>query len=101
MKKKVGIYTEKTLCMDLRNLMAILNLPVPEYELQKDDFRIRYDGIEEERRRMTGIPYIHEFISKFSIPYKNFCRYAPYSSAIGLSYSWQRLLKFLTSKNSD
>lgn len=76
MKKKVGIYTEKTLCMDLRNLMAILNLPVPEYELQKDDFRIRYDGMEEEWRRMTGIPYIHEFISKFSIPYKNFCRYA-------------------------
>lgn len=32
--------------------------------------------IEAERRRMTGISYIHEFISEFSIPYKNFCRYA-------------------------
>ena len=61
MKKKVGSCTEKTLRTDLRNLMAILNLPVPEYEVQKDDFRIRYDGMEEERRRMTGIQYIHEF----------------------------------------
>ena len=61
MKKKDGSCTEKTLRTDLRNLMGILNPPSSEYEAQKEDFRIIYDGIEEERGRMTGIRYIHEF----------------------------------------
>ena len=61
MKKKDGRCTEKTLRTDLRNLMGILNPPSSEYEARKEDFRIIYDGIEEERGRMTGIRYIHEF----------------------------------------
>lgn len=61
MQEKDGSCTEKTLRADLRHLMEILNPPASEYETQKDRFRIRYDGIEDGRMRMSGISYIHEF----------------------------------------
>ncbi len=61
MQKKDGSCTEKTLRTDLRCLMELLNPPVTEYDAQKDRFRIRYDGIEEGRKRMSGIRYVHEF----------------------------------------
>lgn len=61
MREKDGSCTEKTLRTDLRCLMEILNPPVSEYESQKDLFRIRYDGIEEGRSRLSGISYVHEF----------------------------------------
>lgn len=56
-----GCCTEKTLRADLRNLMAVLNPVVEEYEQRKEEFRIVYDGMEQGRHRMSGIQYLHEF----------------------------------------
>lgn len=49
--------TEKTIRTDLHNLMKALNS-------DRDDngtYRIRYDGIEEGRHRISGVSYVHEF----------------------------------------
>lgn len=61
MKKKDGTCTEKTLRTDLQNLMEILNPPITEYETKKEEFCVLYDGIEEERNRISGVRYIHAF----------------------------------------
>ena len=55
MKEKDGSCTEKTLCTDFHNLTEIVNPPISEYDVLRDDFRILYDGIEEERTRVTGV----------------------------------------------
>lgn len=61
MKQMDGQCTEKTLRTDIKNLIAVLNPVTDEYTERKEEFRIVYDGIEEGRKRISGVQYIHEF----------------------------------------
>lgn len=60
LKERDDSCTEKTLRSDLRYLMEHLNPPYYADET-KNDFRILYDGIENGRKRMSNIYYVHDF----------------------------------------
>lgn len=61
MKEKDGSCTEKTLRSDLHKLMEIFNAPIEEYEDRKEEFHIVYDGIERQKKHISGIQFVHEF----------------------------------------
>ncbi len=61
MKKEDGQCTEKTLSRDIRNLMAVLNPVIDEYEERQEEFKIVYGGIESGKNNISGVRYIHDF----------------------------------------
>lgn len=63
MKKMDGSCTLKTIRTDLRNLMEAINpiIDPEEYASHPEEYRILYDGIEEGRKRISGVSYQHEF----------------------------------------